>query len=205
MSAEAWEREQDAHNLLRLLPVDFSRRKLRWFVIAVVRDEIKPSVGSESARILAFAERIADYLQSVDADEWTALQVKVIEERCAESDYAEGNAGYLEHTVAYDVWEETLWLIDHKSDSERGRAGALLREVFGNPFRPLDFAPWRTDTAVALARTMYESRDFGAMPILADALQDAGCDSAEVLTHCRDAAQVHVRGCWVVDGVLGLS
>jgi hypothetical protein len=43
------------------------------------------------------------------------------------------------------------------------------------------------------------------MPILADALQDAGCDNMDVLTHCRDAAQVHVRGCWVVDLVLGKS
>jgi len=50
---------------------------------------------------------------------------------------------------------------------------------------------------------MYESRDFSAMPILANALQDAGCDNEEVLNHCRDANQVHVRGCWVVDLVLG--
>jgi hypothetical protein len=80
----------------------------------------------------------------------------------------------------------------------------LLRDIFGNPFRPVTFSPaWRTDTAVSLARGMYESRDFGAMPILADALQDAGCDNDEVLNHCRDAKQVHVRGCWVVDLVLG--
>ena len=50
---------------------------------------------------------------------------------------------------------------------------------------------------------MYETRDFSAMPILADALQDAGCDNDDVLNHCRDAKQVHVRGCWVVDLVLG--
>jgi hypothetical protein len=50
---------------------------------------------------------------------------------------------------------------------------------------------------------MYESRDFGAMPILADALQDAGCDSNDILNHCRDANATHVRGCWVVDFVLG--
>ena len=60
-----------------------------------------------------------------------------------------------------------------------------------------------TDTAVAIARGMYESRDFSTMPILADALQDAGCDSADVLDHCRDPNGVHVRGCWVVDLVLG--
>ncbi|MBM3981002.1 MAG: hypothetical protein FJ304_12090 [Planctomycetes bacterium] len=83
---------------------------------------------------------------------------------------------------------------------------ALLRDIFGNPFRPVTFSPsWRTDTAVALARTMYESREFGAMPILADALQDAGCDSDDILNHCRDTTQVHVRGCWVCDLVLGKS
>jgi hypothetical protein len=79
-----------------------------------------------------------------------------------------------------------------------------LRDIFGNPFRPVSFPPvWRTDTAIALARNMYESRDFSAMPILADALQDAGCDSAAILDHCRSAEQLHVRGCWVVDLVLG--
>lgn len=82
----------------------------------------------------------------------------------------------------------------------------LLRDIFGNPFRPISFAPeWRTDTATALARQIYESRDFSAMPILADALQDAGCDSDDILNHCRDPEQVHVRGCWVVDLVLGKS
>jgi hypothetical protein len=81
-------------------------------------------------------------------------------------------------------------------------APSLVRDVFGNPFRPVSFLPaWRTDTAVSLARAMYESRDFGAMPILADALQDAGCDSADTLDHCRGPGP-HVRGCWVVDLVL---
>jgi hypothetical protein len=83
---------------------------------------------------------------------------------------------------------------------------ALIRDIFGNPFRPVTFSPaWRTDTAVSLARQMYESREFGAMPILADALQDAGCDNDDILGHCRDPQQIHVRGCWVVDLVLGKS
>jgi hypothetical protein len=81
----------------------------------------------------------------------------------------------------------------------------LLYEVHGNPFRPVKFADsWRTDTAVALAKQMYDSRDFSAMPILADALQDAGCDNEDVLNHCRDTNQLHIRGCWVVDLVLGM-
>jgi hypothetical protein len=79
---------------------------------------------------------------------------------------------------------------------------ALFRDIFGNPFRSITFSPaWRTDTAVALARQTYDSRDFSAMPILADALQDAGCDNNDILDHCRGSGP-HVRGCWVVDRVL---
>ncbi|MFO0824661.1 MAG: hypothetical protein U0792_16345 [Gemmataceae bacterium] len=62
---------------------------------------------------------------------------------------------------------------------------------------------WRSDTALSLAKHIYESRDFAQMPILADALQDAGCDNADILNHCRDTAATHVRGCWALDLVLG--
>ena len=87
---------------------------------------------------------------------------------------------------------------------ERARQAALLRDVLGNPFRPVTFDPaWRTSDAVLLARGMYESRDFGAMPILADALQDAGCTSDDLLNHLRDPNATHVRGCWALDLVLG--
>jgi hypothetical protein len=79
----------------------------------------------------------------------------------------------------------------------------LLRDIFGNPFRAVAFLPeWRTRTVVTLTRGMYESRDFGAIPILADALQDAGCDGDGLLNHCRSGGG-HVRGCRVVDLVLG--
>ncbi|WP_439629070.1 hypothetical protein [Gemmata sp.] len=91
----------------------------------------------------------------------------------------------------------------------------LLTDITGNPLRggsdrrkkPIPLTEvqsmWRTSTAVALAQQMYDSRDFSTMPILADALQDAGCDNDDILNHCRDANGVHVRGCWVVDLVLG--
>ncbi|MBN9517038.1 hypothetical protein J0H58_00740 [bacterium] len=61
---------------------------------------------------------------------------------------------------------------------------------------------WRTEAVVGLARGMYESRDFAPMPVLADALEDAGCDQPDILAHCR-GDRPHVRGCWVVDLVLG--
>ncbi|MBM3980898.1 MAG: hypothetical protein FJ304_11545 [Planctomycetes bacterium] len=93
-------------------------------------------------------------------------------------------------------WERTLGVTGTQQP-------ALLRDIFGNPFRPVTFDPaWRTDTATTLARQMYEAREFGAMPILADALQDAGCDNDDILSHCRGKGP-HVRGCWVVDLVLG--
>ncbi|MCE9561742.1 MAG: hypothetical protein K8U57_06765 [Planctomycetes bacterium] len=74
------------------------------------------------------------------------------------------------------------------------------------PFRPVSFDPvWRTSDVVAIATGIYDCRDFSAMPILADALQEAGCDNDDVLNHCRDANGVHVRGCWVADLILGKS
>jgi hypothetical protein len=60
----------------------------------------------------------------------------------------------------------------------------------------------RTSTVLALARQMYDSRDFSAMPILADALQDTGCENDLILDHCRDPDGIHARGCWVVDCVI---
>ena len=83
------------------------------------------------------------------------------------------------------------------------RLADIARDILGNPFRPVKLkARWRSSTATQLARHIYESRDFSAMPILADALQDAGCDSEEILNHCRNEGK-HARGCWCVDLVLG--
>jgi len=83
------------------------------------------------------------------------------------------------------------------------RQTELLRCVYGNPFRPIALeCAWLTSTVLSLAQQIYDSRDFSPMPILADALQDAGCENDEVLNHCRGEG-VHVRGCWVLDRLLG--
>jgi hypothetical protein len=80
----------------------------------------------------------------------------------------------------------------------------LLRDIFGNPYRAVKVQPaWLTSDVVALARGIYEEKAFDRMPILADALQDAGCANEDVLAHCRDVSATHVRGCWVVDLLLG--
>jgi hypothetical protein len=104
--------------------------------------------------------------------------------------------------------QDACWLLRwYGAPKQFGRirwSGAwLLRCIFENPFRPVLLDPsWLTSTVVALAQGIYEERAFERMPILADALQDAGCDNADILDHCRGGG-THVRGCWVVDLVLG--
>jgi hypothetical protein len=74
-------------------------------------------------------------------------------------------------------------------------------EICGFVIHPALLPEWQTSTVIQLARQMYDSRDFSAMPILADALQDAGCDNSDILGHCRGPGP-HTRGCWVVDLLL---
>src|SRR5207249_5635173 len=83
-----------------------------------------------------------------------------------------------------------------------------LRDILGPlPFRPLprlaaSALAWNDACTVKVARAIYEERAFDRLPILADALEDAGCDNADILAHCRGPGP-HVRGCWVVDLLLG--
>jgi hypothetical protein len=79
---------------------------------------------------------------------------------------------------------------------------ALVQDLVGPASRPAADPSWLTSIVLALAGQMYELRDFSVMPILADALEEAGCDDVDVLGHCRSSGP-HVRGCWVVDLVLG--
>ncbi|HEY3789982.1 MAG TPA: hypothetical protein VGL71_14075 [Urbifossiella sp.] len=89
------------------------------------------------------------------------------------------------------------------AQAEGNRYAPILRDIFGNPLRPVSFDPrWRTADAVAIAASMNGSRDFSSMPILGDALAEAGCEHSDILDHCRGNAP-HFKGCWVVDLVLG--
>ena len=107
-------------------------------------------------------------------------------------------------TVCADLKETVEFFSRNDFWLWHGPHGGALREVFGNPFRPVTFDPaWLTSDVLALARGIYEERAFDRMPILADALQDAGCECDDILNHCRDANATHVRGCWALDLVLG--
>jgi hypothetical protein len=86
--------------------------------------------------------------------------------------------------------------------AEARAQGELIREIVGNPFRPATVAAaireWNAGAVVKMAQGIYDDRAFERMPILADALAEAGCTDPAILEHCR-ASRTHVRGCWVVD------
>jgi hypothetical protein len=79
----------------------------------------------------------------------------------------------------------------------------VLRDIFGNPFRPPPaVAPaWLTPLVVGFAQRAYDERDFTALPIVAGALEDAGCDDTLLLGHLRGPGP-HCRGCWALDALL---
>jgi hypothetical protein len=89
---------------------------------------------------------------------------------------------------------------------ERMAQATLLHDLFGNPFRLIVIEPfwirWKNGTIPKLAQAIYDERRFADLPILADALEEAGCESADLLGHCRQPGE-HVRGCWVLDRLLG--
>jgi hypothetical protein len=87
--------------------------------------------------------------------------------------------------------------LEHKAQA------ALLREIAGNPFRPVAFDPaWRTPDAVTIAQTIYDERRFSDLPVLADALEEAGCSNPAILDHLRGPGP-HPLGCWALNLILG--
>jgi len=90
--------------------------------------------------------------------------------------------------------------------TERGAQAELLRCIAAPPSCSFDLATswrqWEGGVVVRIAETLYNHRLFADLPILADALEDAGCDNADILSHCRSAG-LHVRGCWILDLLLG--
>ncbi|WP_238602807.1 hypothetical protein [Fimbriiglobus ruber] len=100
-----------------------------------------------------------------------------------------------------DILQEVATVSVIGSAAERQAQSSLIRDIF--PFRPITLSPsYLTPTVLSLAKGIYEDRAFDRMPILADALQDSGCDSEDILNHCRGTGP-HVRGCFVVDLILG--
>jgi hypothetical protein len=95
---------------------------------------------------------------------------------------------------------------DRFAETERRVWVNLVREIFGNPHRKVSLDPrwllWNDGGIARLASDIYAQRKFTELPVLADALEEAGCREEMILSHCREATD-HARGCWVIDLLLG--
>jgi hypothetical protein len=218
MTEAEWLACRDSGVLLPFVEHHLGERKFRLFAVACANRLIPHFASERCVLAIEAAERYADGL--AEREELAAVAQEF------EAYLASAGPTLLmrnaDHVVRWVVADDCRLTASHAAgaagnvappapgswstgyQTEHAHQCAMLRDITGNPFKPAAVdTQWRTETARALARTMYDSRDFSAMPILADALQDAGCDSDDILNHCRDAYTTHVRGCWVVDLVLG--
>jgi hypothetical protein len=213
MTEAEWLACTDPRPMLEFLRDKANERKLRLFACACCRRIWRLLSDERSRKAVRTAERFADGLA-------TRQQLRAARAYAADAyAFAQGGPYYAPAAHAACAHAAAARAIDEVAEAARCAAAhpattnteeaaqaALLRDLFGNPFRPVTAAPawllWNGGTVVQLAQTIYEERAFDRLPILADALEEAGCDNADVLAHCRSGGE-HVRGCWVVDLLLG--
>jgi hypothetical protein len=195
------------------LPPDVPNRKLRLFALACCQRIETILTHPLSRRAVMLSEQYAEGFATDEA--MRALSQQFMAEYNARRAVAHGDRRATHSADLDAAYSMTLKefpasaassSVEAASDKSRERLTQcqLLRCIFGNPFRPVSVNPaWLTSDVRALAAGIYQDKAFDRMPILADALQDAGCDNDDILNHCRDTSATHVRGCWVVDLVLG--
>ena len=221
MTEQEWLESCDGQAMLNKIESDaVSERKARLFAVACCR-QLWGKLGSAGRKIAEVAELYADELASKETEPWFGRVVAWVsswkQRRQLESLQQQVEQEFGSDLVSWtlrEMHEEPLCmgasLFAYLASSFANDLGlaqkvqaTLVREILGNPFRPVTLNPaWRTSNVTALAHAIYDDRAFDRLPILADALEDAGCDNADILNHCRQPGE-HVRGCWVVDLVLG--
>lgn len=219
MPEEEWFTATDPEPMLTSLRGRSSERKLRLFAVACCQRMIQTVPVPESAsRAVLAAERHADGNASLEVSygpwepctkaAWHAcLNCAETEAPLVMADSASANASWAmaEYGQSPPHHNALSPLFTARLAAVQAAQASLLRDIVGNPFRPVTFDPrWRSETVLALATGIYAERAFDRLPILADALEEAGCDHADILTHCRGPGP-HARGCWVVDLVLNKS
>jgi len=214
MTETEWLGCTDPEPMLTFLRGKASDRKLRLFAVACCR-RIWHLLDGWSQNAVDVAERHIDGLVSNTALTFaTDLHSDVIQ---TAKPYTAPHiaAGIVNQLLAGAAWplawnavSEIRRAIRHHSHGadtyhELTSQAALVRDVFGNPFRK---SRWPSSAeipkVIALAREILQNRAFNKLPTVADALEDAGCTEPYILDHCRQPGE-HVRGCWVVDLLLG--
>jgi len=223
MTESEWLECADPKPMLKFLRGKVSDRKLRLFACACCR-RIWPLLSDErSRRAVEVGERFADSLASnMELDVARIESTAAIPRRHPSKGVAVGGKEWREakvriratraawNAVLIPVGEFYARILTAWVAQERGLAWTgeywqcrLLRDLFGNPFRTITFDPsWLSPTVKTLVQRIYDDRTFKDLPILAMALEIAGCAVPEILAHLRGPGP-HVRGCWVVDLVLG--
>lgn len=190
-------RKEPTASLVRLLGARrTSLRKYRLFAVACCRFDIDKITDPDCRALIDLSERWADDPSVVT--EVRKLRRKVLA-------WANNQSFAIKRWIgiygAYQTAKPSGPPVHGFMNTKPYRP--LLADIVGpSPMTSAFLPEWRTSTAVAIARQMYDARDFSGMPILADALQEAGCEDKGILAHCRDTKQTHVRGCWVCDFVL---
>jgi hypothetical protein len=161
-----------------------------------LRTAISEAYEAASEALPAFAGHASDPVQAASLARYRAASSVY-----HASDYGVGLAAE-DAAAASSV---SAWPVCQKA--EQPAQCLLLRCIFGNPFRhspplPPAVLAWNGGTVRRIAEGIYQERSFNRLPILADALLDAGCDDEALIQHCRGAGP-HVRGCWAVDLILG--
>lgn len=221
MKRKEWLTENDPEAMVRYLQEKGqSDRKLRLFMVACC-DQIQDYYGSTLAdpqSYIRVAEAYADGQTSGEelekAYSWTGemsgWDCPLFAISCAcHADVAQGLDEILPFVLWPDLgWNEMNWRgpPPQEESSVHGEQkvaiATLLREMFRGPRAPvLRPKPWRTDSVLGIAQTIYQKKQFEDMPVLGDALEDAGCDQEEALSHCREGDH-HARGCWLLDLLL---
>jgi hypothetical protein len=216
MTEADWLACTDPQPMLAFLRGKTGGRKVRLFICALAR-RAWPALSGDARRAVGVAERLADgqcgeaeRLAAYEAagGDWAALYTQAdgipAKALLVENlDYYSADAAVSVLRVADERGEYLLEVTPERVAAESAAQCDLLRDIFGNPLRPAPADPhWRTSAVLGLAATMYDARDFTAMPVLADALEEAGCNDAAITSHCRGPDR-HVRGCFVVDLILG--
>lgn len=215
MTENEWLTCDDPRPLLLFLQNKASDRKLRLFAVACCRAiwDLLPS--EECREKVEVAEMFADGRVAQYALDRTYKNGYPIGKGLSIDEWRKGYASFACFKAAEkNAWEAATHSLSDsthaRSYPEHGRYGlsqvVRIHCIFGNPFRPINKSPawlaWNDGTVRKVAQSIYEERAFDRMPILVDALEDAGCDNADILNHCRSNSP-HVKGCWVVDALLG--
>ncbi|MFO0926047.1 MAG: hypothetical protein U0736_03285 [Gemmataceae bacterium] len=202
-----WLASGSPEQMIRFLDVRGSLRRWQLFACHCCWRIVPLLIDERSLRAVAMAERQAEGTASADEialalQDAQAAEVEVWATARRQSLGTAATAARRCLTTPRRVYHSAAAATASGADRELIEQTDLLRDLFGNPFRPVVFdASWRTPTVRAMAEHFYAADGFTEMPILGDALEDAGCADVTVLDHCRQPGR-HVRGCWVVDGLL---